>query len=387
MRNIKQIILSILIIGLFTSANAKVKDSTKVRKNLRFSILGGPGYTPDYGFVVGGSMLFTFSTNKADSSMKRSVLPVAFGYMFNGGGSAFIRPQLFLNHDNLRVFGVISFNNTLENYYGVGYDANAGKSRNQDSTQYRSIGYNINPIFFFRFKETPLFYGASLSVKSTSMTELSDGVLHDADFVAYGGNQSGLQYMNIGFGLNISYDTRDLPANAYTGLLLESSATFYSTAFGSTNNYSIYTITYKHFKELKFIGKRKILAWMIDTRFSSGNVPLTELSLLGSSFNLRGYYMGQFRDKNSVTILTEYRHMFNMGDETWMRRLTSKMGFVLWGGLGTINPNLQLRFNVLPNYGFGFRVEVQPRMNFRVDIGRDPINQQTLLYFNVTEAF
>ena len=97
--------------------------------------------------------------------------------------------------------------------------------------------------------------------------------------------------------------------------------------------------------------------------------------------------MGQFRDKNSITVLAEYRHMFNNGDETWFRRVSSKMGFVIWGGLGTINPDLQIWNNILPNYGLGFRVEVQPRMNFRVDIGRDPVNQQTLLYFNVTEAF
>ncbi|NOR87470.1 MAG: BamA/TamA family outer membrane protein [Bacteroidales bacterium] len=387
MRNIQRIIVLILFIGFSLNANAAKKDSTKVRKNLRFSLLGGPGYTPDYGFVIGGSALFTFSTNKEDSTLKRSVIPVAFGYMFNGGGSAFIRPQLFFNEDKFRVFGVISANNTLENYYGVGYETNSSKSRVADSTQYRSIGFNINPILLFRFKETPLYIGASLSIKSTSMNEVSIGVLNDKDYIAQGGGESGLHYTNIGLGLNASYDTRDVPANAYSGLLVETSATFYSTQFGSSTSYSIYTLTYKQYEELKFIGERKVLAWILDGRFATGNIPLTELSMLGSAFDLRGYYMGQFRDKNAVTVLMEYRHMFNMGDETWMRRLSSKMGFVVWGGFGTINPDKQLRSNVLPNYGLGFRIEVQPRMNFRVDIGRDPINQQTLLYFNVTEAF
>jgi len=387
MRNIKKIVLALLFISLVVSVHARKKDSTKVRKNLRFSILGGPGYTPDYGFVIGGSMLFTFSANKSDSTLKRSVIPVAFGYMFNGGGSAFIRPQLFLNHDKMRVFGVMSIFNTLENYYGVGYETNASKSRHNDTTQYRSVGFNFNPIFLFRFKESPFYYGGSISIKSSFMTEVSEGVLHDADYIEYGGNKDGLEYMSVGLGLNVSYDTRDVPANAYSGLLFESSATFYSTAFGSTTNYSVYTLTYKQYENLEFIGSRKTLAWMLDSRFTTGNVPLTDLSMLGSAFNLRGYYMGQFRDKNSITVLAEYRHMFNNGDETWFRRVSSKMGFVIWGGLGTINPDLQIWNNILPNYGLGFRVEVQPRMNFRVDIGRDPVNQQTLLYFNVTEAF
>ncbi len=382
-----KLLIIFLFVGIFVTANAREKDSTRVRKNLRFSLVGGPGYTPDYGFVIGGSALFTFSANPSDSALKRSIIPVAFGYMFNGGASVYIRPQLFFFQDKFRVFGVFSTNNTVENYYGVGYETNSARSRDVNITRYRSIGFDINPIFLFRIKKTPLYLGASVSINKTSMNEVSEGIINDKDYIAHGGNESGLQYTGIGLGINLSYDTRDIPANAYNGLLLEASATFYSTQYGSTNTYSIYSLTYKQYKELMFIGKRKVLAWMLGSRISSGNVPITQLSMLGSAFDLRGYFMGQFRDKNSVTAIIEYRHMFNMGDETWMRRLTSKMGYVVWGGFGTINPDMQVWNNILPNYGLGFRIEVQPRMNFRVDIGRDPINNQTLLYLNVTEAF
>ena len=377
----------LLLLNFVFQLNAATKDSTKVRKNLRFSILGGPGYTPDYGFVIGGSMLFTFSTNKNDSTLKRSVIPVAFGYMFNGGGSAFVRPQFFLNHDRLRIQGEMSFNNTLENYYGVGYDVNSSRSKHIDSTQYRSIGFNFNPIVLFRFKETDLFYGASLSAKMTSMNDVAAGIITDMDYIASGGNASGINYTMMGLGLNLTYDTRDVPVNPYRGILVETSATFYSKSFGSSNNFTVYEFTYKQFQALRFIGKRKILAWMLDTRFSVGDVPLSELSMLGSPFNLRGYYMGQYRDRHTTTFLTEYRHMFNFGDETWIKRTGSKMGFVVWGGFGTVNAEFPLMKNFLPNYGLGLRIEVQPRMNFRVDFGRDPINQQTLIYFNMTEAF
>ncbi|MCK5775783.1 MAG: BamA/TamA family outer membrane protein [Bacteroidales bacterium] len=387
MRFLLKTTILLLLLSFVFQLNAATKDSTKVRKNLRFSILGGPGYTPDYGFVIGGSMLFTFSTNKKDSTLKRSVIPVAFGYMFNGGGSAFIRPQLFLNHDRLRIQGEMSFNNTLENYYGVGYDVNSSRSKNIDSTQYRSIGFNFNPIVLLRFKETDLFYGASVSAKMTSMSDVATGIITDKDYIASGGDASGINYTMMGLGLNLTYDTRDVPANPYRGILVETSATFYSESFGSTNNFTVYEFTYKQFQALRFIGKRKILAWMLDTRFSTGDVPLSELSMLGSPFNLRGYYMGQYRDRHTTTLLAEYRHMFNFGDETWLKRTGSKMGFVVWGGFGTVNAEFPLMKNFLPNYGLGLRIEVQPRMNFRVDFGRDPINQQTLIYFNMTEAF
>lgn len=42
---------------------------------------------------------------------------------------------------------------------------------------------------------------------------------------------------------------------------------------------------------------------------------------------------------------------------------------------------------VLPNLGVGLRIEVQPRMNVRLDLGRDMVNKQNLFYFNMTEAF
>ena len=42
---------------------------------------------------------------------------------------------------------------------------------------------------------------------------------------------------------------------------------------------------------------------------------------------------------------------------------------------------------VLPNLGLGLRIEFQPRMNVRLDYGRDMVNKQNLFYFNMTEAF
>jgi hypothetical protein len=41
--------------------------------------------------------------------------------------------------------------------------------------------------------------------------------------------------------------------------------------------------------------------------------------------------------------------------------------------------------NFLPNFGLGYRLEVQPRMNVRLDFGfgRDNFG----FYFNFTEAF
>ena len=126
---------------------------------------------------------------------------------------------------------------------------------------------------------------------------------------------------------------------------------------------------------------------MLDGQFTSGDVPLTDLSMVGSPFDLRGYYMGQYRDKNALMGLVEYRQMINAGDETRFKKILSRVGFATWVGLGTIDPDFKGMQELLPNFGAGLRIEVQPRMNFRLDLGYDPLSGKTLMYFNMTEAF
>ncbi|WP_430810442.1 MULTISPECIES: BamA/TamA family outer membrane protein [unclassified Carboxylicivirga] len=383
----KKNVLFIIAVTICALGHAANRDSIRQSRNLRFSILGGPGYTPDYGLLIGGSGLFTFSTNPADSTLKRSVLPIAFAYMTNGGGSMTCRPQLFFNEDRFRIFGQMYFFNTLNHYYGVGYDTNTATERDEETTQYRGVDFQLNPVFLFRYRDTDLFLGAALDVGHNNMKDPSFGVAGDPDYIAQGGDADGLRMTKVGVGFKFSYDTRDVPANAYSGLFVEASANYYAKAFGSSYSYGVYMLDYRQFKSLKKLGERRLLAWMVNGRFTSGDVPITELSMVGSPFDLRGYYKGHYRDRNAVMAVAEYRHMLNLGEETRFRRLLSKFGFVAWGGVGSVSKSFIDTQNLLPNFGAGLRIELQPRMNFRLDIGHDPVNNQNLFYFNMTEAF
>ena len=97
--------------------------------------------------------------------------------------------------------------------------------------------------------------------------------------------------------------------------------------------------------------------------------------------------MGKYRNLSTLVGIVEYRHMFNFGDETKARRFFSRFGFAGWGGLGLMGKNPVKYEKALPNLGIGLRVEVQPRMNFRLDIGRNLVDKQNLIYFNMTESF
>ena len=70
-----------------------------------------------------------------------------------------------------------------------------------------------------------------------------------------------------------------------------------------------------------------------------------------------------------------------------VNRILLHLGFVAWGGCGFLGPTMGKIEGVLPNAGVGLRIEVQPRMNVRLDFGRNFANDQSLFYFNMTEAF
>ena len=358
-------------------------------EKVKFSIIGGPGFNPDMGFLLGGDAVLTFSTDAKDTLLRRSVIPLAMAYFFRGGGLLNVRPQIFFPKDRVRIFGVLSYLNVIDNYYGVGFDTNGDRPRGEFSTEHRLINTRINPIVLFRWADSDFFWGGGVSLLHSQINDPSQGVFEDLAFLEQGGTEEGIDFFNSGLAIRLNYDTRDVPANAFSGLLLEFNATFYESAFGSDNNYGVYSLAYRQYQRLKALGEKKVLAWTVNTRVTSGDVPLTDLSTLGSAFDLRGYYAGQYRDRHTAFAMVEYRHGFEFGRPNKFVGWLSKTGFVVWSGVGTVSEgfNSEAEGGILPNFGAGLRVQLQPRINFRVDVGHDPLNTQTLVYLNVTEAF
>ncbi|MBR4962434.1 MAG: hypothetical protein IKY54_00855, partial [Muribaculaceae bacterium] len=99
------------------------QEAKKKNKNFKFSLLGGPGYSPDYGFTLGISTLMTFKTVKSDTSLIKSVIPIHFSMSFGCpiGFTVLSRPYIYFKKDRIRLQGYYEYKHTTENYYGVGY--------------------------------------------------------------------------------------------------------------------------------------------------------------------------------------------------------------------------------------------------------------------------
>ena len=354
------------------------------RRNLHYNILGGPSYTPDFGALIGGSALLTFRMNPSDTAQHRSVIPMSVALMFNGGINILSKPQLFFKGDRFRIFGKFAYKNTQDNFYGVGYDTNKNYVRSDSTSQYRYSGIQVNPWFLFRLGNSNVFAGPQVDINYDKLTEPGKYLAEEPSFVAAGGDASGYTNFNVGLGFLLTYDSRDVPANPYKGVYLDLRGMAYSKLIGSDCKFYRLEVDYRQYKQ---VGRRKVIAWTAQTKNVFGNIPLTQYSLTGTPFDLRGYYMGQYRDKSSHVVLAEYRQMINTDQSTTLKRILHRLGFVAWAGCGFMGPTMGKIEGVLPNYGLGLRIEVQPRMNVRLDLGKNTVNNQTLFYFNMTEAF
>jgi hypothetical protein len=334
--------------------------------------LAGPAYTPELEFTLAGGFLLSYKTNPRDSLIQRSSSPLMFGVSSTGAYFFSSIVSTYWLEDKLRIYGDIWFKNMPDHYWGAGYESAYHTVKSDSTTACKRLWWWINPRILWQLRPN-YFLGLNVDYNYTRYSETSAGVEEDPTF-----NKYGPENMNSGFGIIARYDSRDIPVNAYKGTYIDLMATFYLPSFGGDNKYQIYQLDFRKYFQIRRPGRT--FALQAKTRLGVGNVPYGEMSMLGTPFDLRGYTWGRYRDKSMLFFIGEYRHMFNKRSGEM-----SKHGFVAWLGTGSVFESSSGLSNWLPNGGVGYRLEVQPRMNLRVDIG---IGRETRgFYFNFNEAF
>jgi hypothetical protein len=352
------------------------RDSAKQAKidqgKLMSFPFAAPAYTPELGPTLIGVMMFSFKTNPADSIIQRSSTPVNIG--ISTRGSYFLNTIIstFWLEDKLRIFGEIRFRNMPDHYWGVGYDNAISIEEGAETTGYTRTFWKLSPQVLWQFSEH-LFLGLNIDYNRTAALKVSPLMASDPDYL-----NDGPENFNSGLGLIVRYDSRDVPVNPWKGMLLDLQAISYSTMFGGNNNFWVYQVDFRGFQSILRPGST--LALQLKTRITTGDVPYSDLSMLGSPYDLRGYYLGHYRDRAVIFGIAEYRHQFQKRNGS-----VSRHGAVAWLGTGSIAPTPDQFTHWIPNAGFGYRFEVQPRMNVRAEIGFGKKTNGFYISFN--EAF
>ncbi len=374
-------LMILLAAGVAHAADAKESKEPgfafKLGDNWRVTPYIAPGYTPEMGGLLAAGGLFSFSTSMDDTVSQRSSVPLAVAYSTTGALTVSSVLTSFWREDHLRIPVDLWFKSMPDHYYGVGYDDGRNTPQSDSTTAYNRTWFWFNPRFLFQIKG-PLYVGLDWDINYTRADDPGTVMLEDPTF-----QSTGEEVFNHGLGAVIQYDSRDVPVNAWRGTYFSGRARFYGSALGGDFKYQIYDFDFRHYFPLRERGGRT-LSWQVRTRLGKGQVPWAELSQPGTPFDLRGYRWGRYRDKSMLYSILEYRHMFDKGSGR-----IGPHGMVGWIGTCSLGPKVSDFKNWLPNFGIGYRLEVQKRMNVRLDIGfgREVDGLKPSLYFNFNEAF
>jgi hypothetical protein len=395
MRNTKSVavILCICALAVHVAARAQAMgDSTeavaievpadsvpaKKKKNFRITPFIAPSVSPEVGVMLTGGGLMSFSLDKSGNpDAQPSSVPFSFGYSSNGSAYLNAKPALFFKGDKNRLTGELWLKDMPDNYWGVGFE-NAREPSSPDSTTgYRRNWVQVNLKYSHRFGKS-FFAGVIFDFNRTQATELNPVMAEDQYIKLFG-----TFIRNWSTGLLLQYDTRDFTVNAYKGLFLEASSNFYISEAFDQPTYQIIILDYRQYLTIGRPGRT--LAWQVKSRIGLDRVPWTEMSPLGTPFDLRGYLWGRYRDMITLFGITEYRHMFMRKTPRKDGNMMSRFGFVTWLATGSLAQSYGEMKDWLPNAGVGLRFEIQKRMNARIDYGIG--NDTSAFYISFNEAF
>lgn len=351
----------------------KQKRAEKVEQGKFMAFpFAAPAYTPELGPTLMAAMMISFKTDRSDSIIQRSSTPVNIG--ISTRGSYFFNSIIstYWFEDRLRIFGELRFRNTPDHYWGVGYENASSHPERDEQTAYTRAFWKINPRILWQFRDD-FFLGLSIDYNRTLASDVNPNMEADPAYQEFGPVN-----FNSGLGLILRYDSRDIPVNAWSGMLIDLQGLGYTRSLGGNNTFSVIQLDMR--KYIQIIRPGSTLALQLKFRSSQGEVPYSDLSFLGSPYDLRGYYLGHYRDRSMVLALAEYRHQFIKRDGH-----LSRHGTVGWLGIGSLGPDISAFTHWLPNGGIGYRFEVQPRMNVRAEIGFGKDSMGFYISFN--EAF
>lgn len=343
------------ILDYFNDANKEKKY-----KKFDFSVIGGPHYSSDTKFGLGLVAAGLYHTDRRDTllppsnvSLYGDVSSVGFYLLGIRGNHLFPQEKYRLNY-NLYFYSFPSY------YWGLGYDKGAD---NENKSKYKRFQAQVKADFMFRLAKNfyvgPMVVFDYIDGKNFEKPELLEGM--------------SIRTTNFSAGFSLLFDSRDFLTNAYRGYYLRIDQRFSPSFLGNKYTFSSTELTSNYYRT---VWKGGVLAGQFHTLLEYGTPPWGLVATLGSSYSMRGYYEGRYRDKCSMDAQLELRQ------HVWRRN-----GVAVWVGAGAVFPDfsgLTVK-HILPNYGFGYRWEFKKRVNVRLDLGFG--KHQTGFIFNINEAF
>lgn len=337
-------------------------DHYDAGKGVNWTVLPGPFYTPELKLGLGTAVAGLYRVDPKDKVTQNSSISLTGFISTSGALGIGLNNYTFFSDDQWRLFIEGSVAKIPTEFWGVGYEAaqDSGQKYTQDS-------FSIHPQVLYRLVNN-LYLGAGWDF-STLKANVDDPLPGDT-FSRYTHSTSPL---SSGATFALNYDSRDAITQPKHGQYASVKYSVFDPSLGSDTHFTAVQLQYNYYFPLN---DNDVLAFDAWGRFTRGDVPWDRLSEAGDDRRLRGYYQGRYRDKDVVSTQLEYR-----------KKLNWRHGYVLWFGAGALgsNPHDMGQHPLLPTLGAGYRFEIKPDMNLRLDLGVG--RQSAGFYFQVAEAF
>ncbi len=325
-------------------------------------------YAKETSATFGFFTLYQFKPKKAGHLTRPSNIIGSGWASLMGQFTIGSRHEILTTGEKIYLHGQFNYRQFPEYFFGVG-----ASTTPENKMTLSSKAFQLEEQIYFKIANR-LFIGPQLRFfryYDLSLTDASADY-HLTDF--YGtANQN-----NIGLGLGILCDHRDLIMTPSHGYYIAGTVTFHQPLWGSDFNFVKLTFDGRKFFDFQTAGK-SVLALQFKTELNLGDVPLTELSQLGGEMSMRGYMLGRYRDRNSFQSQIEFR-----------QHLVWRIGLTAFAGAGTVAPqpsNLVRLNNIKTAAGVGFRFNInrQDPANLRIDYGMT--EEGGGIYISFGEAF
>lgn len=322
------------------------------------------GYTPETSVQFGGLVIYFFDLGPKNSL---SSLPVLVIGTLKEQLLIEVRPELFFDDDNYRVWTRFDLQHYPDSFFGVGSDTQTEAKEPYQRSFFRARS-NL------RRRIVGDLHGGLLTDHTVLDLQVQrrDGLFATNEYVGEAGG------LTAGIGPTLAYDSRDHKNYPTRGALIETSLTSFSRAFWSDYTFLNFSLDARGYVPTY---PEQLLAFRYAVEGTSGSVPFYMLPQLGGPDVLRGYFRGRYREAVSEVLEAEYRaYLF------WRLR------GVVFGGIGHVGESYGAMWGspLRPSMGAGLRYNMKEPddiVNFRVDFGMWPWSGDYGLYVAAVEAF
>lgn len=317
-------------------------------------------FTPETNWAFGAGASYTFHL---DSLRQRpSTLQLGGVYTLRKQILSYFSFNLFHPEKRWEMAGELGYYQYVYKYWGIGNSRPASLEESYEVTYPR---LRIAPKYilseYWRI-------GVTADLNKYSRLQLKeDGQLERQQTLGIDGG-----YVN-GVGLQLQYDSREHTIFPTRGWYISSKAIFYNPVWGS--DYS-FTAAQMDVRTYQNIAGGIIWASQLLGTFRSGpEIPFYDLSLLGGSKMMRGYFEGRYRDANLWALQSELRI------PVWKRFF-----LVPFASAGDVFNFEDYHRSIKFAGGMGVRyiVDHANRVNIRADVA---YGQNFQFYLSVLEAF